>query len=716
MLIETLIRLGRPLVQGGLPPGEIIRQITDVAEPTAKNFLTRVFVIEIHRQDGQFRSACLPVQEWGYCHKVERSSKEVFEPDLDRAVGAPFLLPKGGSPLNAQGRYGLPVYPIYNKTLRAIKDAEPEEAAELCISFLSSRIQRTHGFELQESEIAEISSHLSRTIQLLSIDEKVNALGLVILAEITEGGPFGLEDFIPSGNPRLAYLGASVLENGKYIVSRIDRCVEPFWKARIEEGIEGGEKVGPHAGCFFCNSTGRTVSAYCKAWPWIAHTWKCPFPLPWLSVKSRTPGIDQMVHGIALCEDCYKALSYGANVFLKLSAPMETWLTKELFSPVTSARGKETSRVGGRVESIYGTAIALPILDTFLKNPDDCEEFAEAISYMLTRSNGRGADVHLGSTAGLEAFIPEQLSMDDFKISLMYYSGNISRRDIYLRATIEDVMPSTARILTKLVREVAETSLEIASSVRVREISDKEAAFLKSRYSSLPYLLTTAYGGPYLWDTLSSVLHRGNLSYERFTANSSIRMGELARQLPDSRNLLQGEVIFYLTFRELLRRYRQEIMASERGDGDSAMRDWRTLLDMMSKGSPTDMCFDNVEELGFGCGYLAGMFSRQYWAVTKSGDQGKDYLKHRVMTFGTDLTPEVLYKRGLGRMEEVSKRANMHLSEDFRIRLGIVLAEYSRMKDEVAGNRHGFMAAFWSGYNLSSVVAREQRAATDDLP
>ena len=173
MLIETLIRLGRPLVQGGLPPGEIIRQITDVAEPTAKNFLARVFVIEIHRQDGQFRSACLPVQEWGYCHKVERSSKEVFEPDLDRAVGAPFLLPKGGSPLNAQGRYGLPVYPIYNKTLRAIKDAEPEEAAELCISFLSSRIQRTHGFELQESEIAEISSHLSRTIQLLSIDEKV---------------------------------------------------------------------------------------------------------------------------------------------------------------------------------------------------------------------------------------------------------------------------------------------------------------------------------------------------------------------------------------------------------------------------------------------------------------------------------------------------------------------------------------------------------------
>ena len=36
-------------------------------------------------------------------------------------------------------------------------------------------------------------------------------------------------------------------------------------------------------------------------------------------------------YGIALCEECYKALSYGASVFLKLSTPMNTWLTRELF-------------------------------------------------------------------------------------------------------------------------------------------------------------------------------------------------------------------------------------------------------------------------------------------------------------------------------------------------------------------------------------------------
>ena len=715
MLIETLIRLGRPLVQGGLPPGEIIRQITDVAEPTAKNFLARVYVIEIGRRNGSFSSKCLPVQEWGQYQQIGKSSKEVFEPDLDRAVGAPFVLPKGGNPLMPQGKYGLPVYPIYDRTVRTIRDADPQKAVGLCMSFLSPRIQRTPGFELSESELEEVAGDLCLAIQSVNIDEKVKALGLVILAETTEDDPFGLEDSVPSGNPHLAYIGASVLEEGRHIVSRLDECVEPFWEAKIEEGVEGGEKVGPDAACFFCDNTGRTVSAYCKAWPWMTPTWEFPFPSSWLSIRTRKTGIDQMVHGIGLCEECYKALFYGASVFLKLSTPMNTWLTKELFSPVTSAGGKETSKAGGRVERIYGTAIALPILDTFPEDPCDYDEFAEAISYMLTQSNSHGADVHLGSIAGLETFIPEQLSKDDFRISIMYFSGNVSRGDIHLRATIEDVMPSTARTLTRLVREVAETSLKIASSVRAREISDKETAFLKSRHSSLPYLLTTAYGGPYLWDTLSSALHRASLSYERFVSNSSIRMGQLARQLPDSRDVLQGEVIFYLTFCEFLRLYRQEIMVSGKGGADSDMRDWRTLLGMMSKEPSIDICFENVEELGFGCGYLTGTFSRQYWAATKSGDKGRDYLKHRVMTFGTDLTPDVLYRRGLGRMEEVSRRVDMHLSEDFRIRLGIVLAEYSRMEDQVMGNRHGFMAAFWSGYNLSSVATREKRAAADAL-
>jgi hypothetical protein len=144
-----------------------------------------------------------------------------------------------------QGKYGLPVYPIYDRTVRTIRDADPQKAVGLCMSFLSPRIQRTPGFELSESELEEVAGDLCLATQSVNIDEKVKALGLVILAETTEDDPFGLEDSVPSGNPHLAYIGASVLEEGRHIVSRLDECVEPFWEAKIEEGVEGGEKVGP---------------------------------------------------------------------------------------------------------------------------------------------------------------------------------------------------------------------------------------------------------------------------------------------------------------------------------------------------------------------------------------------------------------------------------------------------------------------------------------
>jgi methyl-accepting chemotaxis protein len=489
MLIENLIRIGRPFVQGGLPPGEIIKQITDVAEPTARNFLSRVWVVEIDRRDGQFRTGRLHVQEWGSYQASGKSSKEVFEPDLDRAVGAPFVLPKGGNPLLPQGRYGLPVYPIYDRTVREIMDAERDEAIELCSSFLSSRIERTSGFELSESEIAAVGCQMADGIRSTCVEDNVKALGLIILAESTENGPFGREDFLPSGNPHLAYVGPSVLEEGKHIISRLDRCVEPFWEAKIEEGVEGGERVGPDAVCFFCDNVGRTISAYCKAWPWMTPTWEFPFPASWISRRSRSSGIDHMVEGIALCEECYKALFYGASIFLKLSTPMDTWLTRELFSPVTSAGGRETSRERGKVEPIYGSAIALPILDMSFDDPDDREEFVEAISYMLTQSDGHGADMHLSSIAGLEVFIPEQLSKDDFRISIMYFSGNVSQGNVHLRATIEDVLPSTARLLTRLVKNTSELV------DRMTEELSKVTGFLKELQKDMEITVKSAEEG-----------------------------------------------------------------------------------------------------------------------------------------------------------------------------------------------------------------------------
>src|SRR5947209_794386 len=115
MLIEELIRLGRPLVEGGLSPDEMVRLITDVASPNARNFYRRVFVVEL--AEGNARTAVLGMAQWG------SELEDDFQVDGPRAVGAPILLPGGGNPLNPQGRYGIPVYPCWDAHFRAFRQS-----------------------------------------------------------------------------------------------------------------------------------------------------------------------------------------------------------------------------------------------------------------------------------------------------------------------------------------------------------------------------------------------------------------------------------------------------------------------------------------------------------------------------------------------------------------------------------------------------------------
>jgi hypothetical protein len=73
------------------------------------------------------------------------------------------------------------------------------------------------------------------------------------------------------------------------------------------------------------------------------------------------------------------------------------------------------------------------------------------------------------------------------------------------------------------------------------------------------------------------------------------------------------------------------------------------------------------------------------------------------MTFGSDLKPEVVYRKALGRLPEYAMRVDAHLSEDFRRRLGVWLSAYPHMKAEVTKHPDEFIAAFWAGYMLWKV-------------
>ncbi|BCV24220.1 hypothetical protein [Gelria sp. Kuro-4] len=748
MLIEGLIRLGRPLAQAGLTPGEVLRLISDVASPNARNFLAHVMVVEMSGLDGDFRACVLPVQQWGDYVTVESAStsentngseddagpekkptsraesraraktktKEVFMPDIQRAVGAPFVLPKGGNPREAQGCYGIPIYPVYDGDLKEFPN-DPK----LVRKFIAGRLKRTPGLGLSNEQIEVVAREIHRASQRFSFRDKAKAMGLVVLTAPGADTIYELRDRIPQGDPYLANIGPSLFSPGKQIVARLDKALKAFIAGRLGEGKEGGEIRGSTATCAFCGNTGYAVSAYCKAWPWFLPEWSCPQPITWNRKKD-------MVKGIAVCPECYMSFVYGANAFMKLAAPLDDWLTREIFSPVASARRKETSRKGGRAATIFGCAYALPLLD---ESPGqvDSEGFATGLQRMLTRDEHRNKlDVHLGEITGFEMVLPEEFSKDDYRLTLTYYSGDPGRGDIHLRATVEDVIPSTARSLTNLARHSGDYALEVAKHI-YGKVSDRQAAFLRIRYSSLPYLLNAAFGAPYLWSTLASFMHRAPISRQRFLSNSAARMGQLSHGLPDTRSSLIEEVIFYLTFDELLRKYtaelmgdfndpkaRRQMLGNYQADlllnngGDRRMREWKELQHMLEKVPAEEMAFVDSEELGFGCGHLISLFSRQYWKATKTGDDGKDFLKHRVMTFGSDLGPDSIWKQGLSKMEEYARRLDMHLTSDFRKRLGIVLVEYSKLRTDIAKNRDAFMAAFWAGYELAGAPSKAEES------
>ena len=170
MLIDDLIRLGRPLLYGDLKAEEILRLITGVNDVRVKNFYRNVFVIELPADDESDPRA-LPRQVFG-----SETDDHDFEVAETQAIGAPFVLPSGGNPLNAQGRYGLPIYPCYDPHLRGFR-----ESAEIALDFLQGRLARTPGFSLTEAMKNKVAKVLHEEVARTDFHGEKKVLGVLIL-------------------------------------------------------------------------------------------------------------------------------------------------------------------------------------------------------------------------------------------------------------------------------------------------------------------------------------------------------------------------------------------------------------------------------------------------------------------------------------------------------------------------------------------------------
>lgn len=634
-----MIRLGQPFIDGAVEAAVLLRQLTDITE-RGRDFYQQVFIVEIHPDDVYVH----PYRQWG--EKEKNGKQETFVPDLSLAVAAPVLVATGGNPKSAQGRYGVPAYYFYYHSQIDTTDRAKQ--------FLASRIEKTYDghFYVEKTEL--IARKLAAEVSAAP-----ESRGLVILCDLTNArGAFMCGD--PAVLDNMVCIGTCFNGKGR-LWADLAWILNKLWWAKLEEGAQYGRSS--QATCSFCHDVGEVVSLYSKAWPWYSVTWTGP-----LSGEVNKHSLHEEV---AVCQHCYAALSYGGKLFSSLSRPMPPQIFQEAFKGNVQSRNKLTA------PSVRGTAFVLPALDGFMADDQDFyESFVMGLGKMRY-GNGTGADRHLGQVVGFDAWFPEEFAYDIYRLTLIYYTQE--NADVQLWAVIEDVSPAAVAMLYDEIQYLSQYAKQLGISYDIR----------------IPTLLARAYGAGYLWQSLTQVMRLEAPGRFRFIRRVSRDLQNTAKTAVRGGGLwtLQDVAKFYLIFSRFL--YVLKAAGSEVGEGGGLVRTWQE-LQALANGDPDQMVFeDNVEELGYVIGHLVKRFSQQYYSKTQ-----KEYLSSRVMTFGTDLTPDLAGFRALGKIEEVSLKLSIPLNQQFRQQIAATLAEFLRQIDGIRKERDAFMAAFWAGYGL----------------
>jgi hypothetical protein len=683
LLSYDLFRIGRIIRNTGIEAANILKLVSDINNAKARNFLSKVITIEIDQRKKNFEQtkiAALPLRECGNWMQGTRK-KDVFVPDVNQALAFPFIIPSGGNPLHPQGIYPVPAYPVYDRHFKNFL-----ENKNSITQFLIGRMEITINVNLDDIEIEQIADCIYKSLSNMELIGKT--LGLIILAVITENGPYYLTESTPPTGNNLV-LGNSYTQTGKIIVADAAAFLTNFWNAKFAEGKAGGQKK--KGICSICQKHEPVVSAYNKALYWLPTTWEAPLSFG----REKT-----LVDSIALCINCYADLTLGASVFGKISNNVDYMLSKEIFAPVASPIGKEYALWGEFKDAIQGSMLALPLDDSILEDDELADEWVcslydllgEELPTGLITKKESAKSRHLKNITGLETRLPEEWENEDFRLTLTYFSGDPGKLNIHLRAVINDILPATASNLQEICTDVGAEMQEIIDSHTF--LGEKSAARKYRQTSNLLYLLSAAFGPPYLWGCLEKTFKKEPLAKNLFYKNSAARMTQLGKMLPDSIFDLQQEAIDYLAINMFLEIYTNQL-ANITG-GDESMKTVNELIKATWETPVEEIRFASLDELGFAAGQVVQRFGNSYY----QGANKKDYIKHRIMTFGTSLTPEVVHYKALGRMEEYTAMLKLGVSSDVLKRAAVISMGFVQFEDEIKKNKDRFMAAFWAGYSL----------------
>ncbi|NLZ74025.1 MAG: hypothetical protein GX905_09490, partial [Bacteroidales bacterium] len=422
----------------------------------------------------------------------------------------------------------------------------------------------------------------------------------------------------------------------------------------------------------FTNKKEEEVSSiYNKSWLWLSPTWEMPRSIYWAE--------DGWTNGIKIDRPNYEAFLYGSQFLKQITVPISSSILKEMFAPTMNVEAKKYMKPTS-FEQIYGAPIVLPLVS------GDSKQLYEKYQRILRNESGKSeTELHLELLTGINKAVPE--TSDDYRIVILYYSGDLSRGDIHIRMIIEDIVPSVAKKLEKIIKDLKRKHIDDFYNA----FGSKKEIERNYRIRSLPSMLANAYGPGYVWSTLQTVFHRQPIYINRLYQSTAIKLNELANK--EDHWGMVDELIFHYSFVFFYQEYYREVLKIEKGV--KSMSDWFQLLDKYQMGEITINDLHTVEELGFVTGLLLKQFSNSYYRKTE-----KEFVKHRVMKFGSKLTPEMVWKDGVMRCEELAAQWDMNLSGNFYCVLPLVLLALldADKQNILEKEKDKFMTAFWSGH------------------
>jgi len=447
MLAESIIRIGRPIKNSKLSPRERIKLLTDVDSENCKNYFRHVFLVELNGE-----KLSLQILELG--NKDIVNKKENFKVDPRRNTAFPISYPNGGNPLHAQGIYPLPCYLMYDPHIKAMKNKEKFKEV------LRPRLNSTIGYrDLSDANKESLTEKVASLFEekASEIIEEDKQLGILLIYD--ESLPIFHKRTEKVEEEDSIWIAASALEPDSHLYLEGEKVLQKISQAKFYEAAELGREK--NAISTFSNQNAEVVSIYNKSWLWLSPTWEMPRSIYWEN--------KEWTRGIKIDAESYEAYLYGVQFLKEVQVPVSSVVLKEMFAPITSVEAKKNMRTSS-FEAIFGIPMLLPLADG-----DSKQLFTKYRRMMKKAERLNDSDLHFEILAGMKgSMIPE--STDEYRLSILYYSGDLSRGNMHIRAVIEDVLPSVAYqiqvILTKIEDYRAEKNTSSLGDERAAGLPD----------------------------------------------------------------------------------------------------------------------------------------------------------------------------------------------------------------------------------------------------